>query len=85
MSGSTPLNSGNEGTAGTSNANVEHILQALEADDFDPVALINRQFPSERSLHGVEHVVKRLDGMVLEIEKEIKTAIYRQAGTIIVD
>jgi len=44
----------------------------LESDDFDPVAFINKTFPTERSLQGVEGVITKLDTMVVDIEKDIK-------------
>eukprot|EP00392_Amoebophrya_sp_AT5.2_P001340 g1342.t1 len=54
-------------------------LDAINAEDFDPVLFINKQFPSEKSLQGVEKTIQKLDAVAKNIDAEVTVAIREQA------
>eukprot|EP00929_Paragymnodinium_shiwhaense_P095423 TRINITY_DN56548_c0_g1_i1.p1 TRINITY_DN56548_c0_g1~~TRINITY_DN56548_c0_g1_i1.p1 ORF type:complete len:824 (-),score=169.75 TRINITY_DN56548_c0_g1_i1:8-2479(-) len=52
----------------------------LDADDFNPVDYINRQFPNEASLGGLDALVERLKQQQASMDADIRTSIRRQAA-----
>eukprot|EP00928_Gymnodinium_smaydae_P071423 TRINITY_DN55011_c0_g1_i1.p1 TRINITY_DN55011_c0_g1~~TRINITY_DN55011_c0_g1_i1.p1 ORF type:complete len:832 (+),score=217.27 TRINITY_DN55011_c0_g1_i1:70-2565(+) len=55
-------------------------VDPLDADDFNAVNYINRQFPTEASLSGLDDYVERLRAQKKRVDEEIRHAIRRQAA-----
>lgn len=55
-------------------------FNALDAPDFDPVEYINKQFPTEVSLVGVDGFIAKLRKQQQQTDEEIRHAIRRQAA-----
>ncbi|CAD7940219.1 unnamed protein product [Amoebophrya sp. A120] len=60
--------------------NLDH-FDALAAEDFDPIAFLNKQFPSEKSLQHVDKVMQQLDKIAATIDTELRHAVHEQART----
>jgi len=58
-----------------------HEPDPLDAKDFNPVDYINKQFPNEASLKGLDTFVTRLKSQQRQIDEDIKLAIRRQAAS----
>jgi len=52
----------------------------LDAENFNPVDYINRQFPNEAALSGLDGFVERLKAQQKNIDEDIRHAIRRQAA-----
>mmetsp|Transcript_30765 Transcript_30765/g.56080 ORF Transcript_30765/g.56080 Transcript_30765/m.56080 type:complete len:833 (-) Transcript_30765:14-2512(-) len=53
----------------------------LDADNFNPVDYINKQFPNEVSLDGLPGFVNKLKAQQQQIDGDIRHAVRRQAAT----
>mmetsp|Transcript_26841 Transcript_26841/g.56887 ORF Transcript_26841/g.56887 Transcript_26841/m.56887 type:complete len:798 (-) Transcript_26841:48-2441(-) len=53
----------------------------LDVDVFNPVEYINKQFPNEASLKGLDDFVQKLKARKQQTDDEIRLAIRRQAAT----
>mmetsp|Transcript_53122 Transcript_53122/g.95309 ORF Transcript_53122/g.95309 Transcript_53122/m.95309 type:complete len:837 (-) Transcript_53122:74-2584(-) len=53
----------------------------LDADNFSAVDYINKQFPNEASLSGLNAFVEKLKGQQMQIEENIRASVRRQAAT----
>lgn len=52
----------------------------LDAENFSPVDYINKQFPNEESLSGLDGFVSRLKSQQRQIDEDIRLAVRRQAA-----
>mmetsp|Transcript_41108 Transcript_41108/g.113287 ORF Transcript_41108/g.113287 Transcript_41108/m.113287 type:complete len:817 (-) Transcript_41108:157-2607(-) len=52
----------------------------LDAENFNPVDYINKQFPNESSLAGLDGFVDRLKAQQRNIDEDIRKAVRRQAS-----
>jgi len=50
----------------------------LNQPEFDGVAYINSQFPSEQSLANIDEVVSRMENKILGIDEEIRAVVRGQ-------
>lgn len=53
----------------------------LDAETFNPVDFINRQFPSEASLGGLDGFIGKLRAQQKHIDEDIRLAVRRQAAS----
>jgi len=51
----------------------------LDAEDFNPVDYINRQFPNKEAFKGLDSFVDQLKGQQRQIDEDIRLAVRRQA------